>query len=454
MPKDFKKVNTEQIFMMWRNVAISCLALIVLHVMTMSLPAIFAPVVSTVCAGFLYFQIFSASSSRNEICPIFPYALFITVLSYTILLIALNLLDVWGIITLPVEMVFFDGVYLQSLLLAPTGLVTCTILYLRRHRLALCVSCKIQNGSPIERGRVGLIYSSEFALQLRNLIGLYTVITAAVWLYYWLEYFDASITSRDRFMFTGIALVVYLGDIFYFGMRYYNLYLDLKERDELVSPAELSQIGTRTYVRFYVISNDSVYLSAHSLDGLRDDDSDIIDTPFMIKRTMSGVQEYELKQYIEKQTGVRGGELRFFYGRKRADAAGRRVLRYFYFLPEELDDHPALDVDGEWISSEKLKTIYNNAPDRMAAALLADISRLATIIVTSKTYNDHGERRTKLVNYRPSFTLSELRRNDIDFQDDKWIRISIFNSDTAMFRLKRWWYRRMGRAYSTKGEEL
>lgn len=432
---------------MWRNVAVSMLSLVLLHILTTLLPAIFVPVVSTVVAIFLYYQVVASSYSRNETCGIVPYIFFLTVTSYTVVLILVNVLNVWGIIDLPNEMVFFDKPYLQSLILAPVGFFTALIAYLHRHKLTLCVNCKLTNGSPLDRGRVGVIYSNESAFQLKNIMTLYALISIVVYAYYLVEFIDVTITPRDRFIFSGVAIFFYIIDIVYFGMRYYNLFLDLKERDELLSPSDINNLGTRTYVRFYVIADDSVYMASSNLDGLRDEESEIIDTPFAIKRTVTGIQEYEIKRFIESQTGVSGGELRFFYGRAVADAAGRKVLRYFYFLPGEPDDYPKLAVDGEWISSDKLKTIYNNAPDRLSNVCLSDISRIALVTITSKTYDDNGERRTKLTQYRPSFSLRELRQDKLDFQDDKWIRISMFNSDTSFFHLKRWWRQHIRRTY-------
>lgn len=447
MQREFQKVNTEQIFMMWRNVAVSMLSLVVLHVLTTVLPALFAPVVSTVVAIFLYYQVVSGSYSRTETCGIVPYVFFLTVTSYTVVLIAVNVLNVWGVIDLPNEMVFFDRPYLQSLLLAPVGFVTTLVAYLNRHRLTLCVNCKLTNGSPLDRGRVGVIYSNESAFQLKNIMTLYAVITIVVYSYYITEFVDITISSRDRFVFSGVSIFCYILDVVYFGMRYYNLYLDLMERDELLSPSDINTLGTRTYVRFYVISGDSMYMASTNFDDVSDDESDIIDTPFTIKRTVNGIQEYEIKRFIENKTGVQGGELRFFYGRMAADAAGRKVLRYFYFLPGEPEDYPKLDVEGEWISSDKLKTIYNSTPDRLTNVCLSDISRIALVTITSKTYDDKGERRTRLTNYRPSFSLREIHSEQIDFQDDKWIRVSMFNSDTSFFRLKRWWREHIRRTY-------
>ncbi|MCM1005307.1 MAG: hypothetical protein NC402_03310 [Prevotella sp.] len=452
MHNELRKVNTEQIFQMWRNVAIPILTIILLHVLTSLFSPLFAPVISTLVAIFLYYQVVSNAFSKIETCAIVPYIFFLIVVSYTIVLIVINLLAIWGILNLPDEFIFFDGQYLQGLIMAPVGLVTSIIVYLNRKKLTLCINCKITAGTPLERGHVGLIYSNESSLQMKNLIFIYLLITIVNYIYYLTDYVDLSISQRDRFIFSGVAILIYLFDVAYFGVRYYNLFLDLKESDELISPDDLNAMGTRTYLRYYVICDDSLYMSSTNLDNKYDADSDIIDTPFTIRRNVSGFQEYEIKQFIQEQTGVKNGELRFFYGRKVADAAGRKVLRYFYFLPGETEEYPELKVRGKWVSSDKLKTIYNNTPDRLSTICLSDISRLARIIVTRKIYKIDGERRNKLTQYRPSFTLREVKTDDIDFQKDDWIRVSMFNSDTSFFKLKRWWRNRFRNSYSESGQ--
>ncbi len=232
----------------------------------------------------------------------------------------------------------------------------------------------------------------------------------------------------------------------FFGMRYYNLYLDLKEHDELVSPADIENYTTRTYLRFYVISGDSIYLTRKNNDDFRDNDNtSIFDTPFVIRRIVNGISEPEIRKIIEKSTGIPGGGLKFFYGRKVADVGNHRIFRYFYFLPGEPKDYPALSKKGEWMSSEKFKTIYNTHPLSMSTSLLTDMSRLATILVTSKTYDENGDRRNKLMLYRPSFNFEEIKHCGLDFQNELWIRVSMHNSDQRFFRLRRWIHQGFGK---------
>ena len=81
---------------------------------------------------------------------------------------------------------------------------------------------------------------------------------------------------------------------------------------------------------------------------------------------------------------------------------------------------------------------------RLASISVSDTSRLATIILTEKIFDEEGNRKNRLRSYNPTFNLYDVRKSKLDFQDDKWIRVSLFNSDTPFFRFKRRWRRMMG----------
>ena len=188
MPKDLFKVNSEQIFFFWRNFAISVLTIILTHFLTRILPVYMAPIISTVGAAAIYFVVYNNYYSNSESCVIVPYTVFLILVAYTITLVSLNLLNIWTVISIPAEMNFFSGYYIPNLLLAPIGLVTSLFIYWRRHKISICANCKLTNGSPLDRGRVGIIYSSESELQLRNLIYIYILLTSLAWGYYPVSY--------------------------------------------------------------------------------------------------------------------------------------------------------------------------------------------------------------------------------------------------------------------------
>ncbi len=103
------------------------------------------------------------------------------------------------------------------------------------------------------------------------------------------------------------------------------------------------------------------------------------------------------------------------------------------------NDYQNMNVDGEWMEFEKLKYIYSNHPGKLSPLSVMDITRLATIILSEKLVVENGFRKSKIKMYNPPFNLIDVRKSTLDFQDDKWIEISIFNSDTPLYRLKRWW---------------
>ena len=138
-------------------------------------------------------------------------------------------------------------------------------------------------------------------------------------------------------------------------------------------------------------------------------------------------------------TGVADGELRFFFGRKSPDMQKHSLLRYFYFInPGEGDSCPVFNLGGEWVDFGKLKYIYQYSPTHLSRIACGDLSRLSTIMITEKVFDENGNRKSKIRSYNPNFTFEDVRKSNLDFQDDKWIRISLFNSDTRMFKVKRW----------------
>lgn len=139
-------------------------------------------------------------------------------------------------------------------------------------------------------------------------------------------------------------------DELYFASRYYNIYLDLKENSEIITEEELSDMTTKTYLRFYLICGNKVFLNTHVAD-LHNAGRFYIDTPFLTKRNVNGITTAEVHGIIRRLTGIRDGELRFFYGRKSLDIAKHRILRYFYFLDGKPEDYEEMDIDGEWLIS-------------------------------------------------------------------------------------------------------
>lgn len=434
--EDFEKVSSLQLYKLWRNLSVGMITIIVMMTMSRLLPFFLSPVVALICAAGLYTFIYDCKIKRDSSCMIIPFGMLYALVGYSFATIFINVLYAWGIKGIASEFVFFTNPFIPSLIMNPVCLIIFFILLLRRKKLPLCKECRVR-GDETENGSLRQLFSHEIHLQLRNLVGMFFILSIIVWGYYLLFYVNININSRDWYVFTWVTTICFVLDELYFAARYYNLFLDLKENNEIITQDELQDMTAKTYLRYYVICDNYMYVDTHVIEPLTPY-KEVIDTPFVTKRAVNGINVDEVKRIIKKMTGV-NGELRFFYGRKITDLANQSILRYFYFLEGTPDDHHELNTEGEWMDFDKLKYYYSNNPGKLSDIMVADTTRLATIILTEKTFDDRGYRKSKIKLYNPSFNLHDVKNSELDFQDDKWIQISLFNSDTPLYTIKKKW---------------
>lgn len=434
--KDLQKVSRRQIFDTWKNVSLSLGTVIAVVIACKIFPFYISPINGLAGSALLYTVLYRNKVNRGSACMLIPYTMFFCLISFSFLSIAANVFYIWGFMQLPDEFIFFNDPYIPTLWLNPICFVTVLVIIMRRKKLLLCTECRMRNGAHVERGVFGSVINSESRFQLNNLLYVFLALSIIIWTYYLIEYKSINTNGRDRYIFFWATVLVLAFDVLYFTFRYYNLYLDLKDNNEIVTDEELADMTDQVYFRFYVICGNNVFLD----DGMSDlnNPTDGIDTPFVAKRSSGMISEPEIKKIIKEMTGGRDGELKFFFGRKSADISKFSVARFFYFLDGDISDYPDMGKNGMWTDFNMVKRIYSQTPALMAKYALTDLTRLATIMITSKLFNDRGFRKNKLKSYSPSFDLEEVRKTDLSFQDDKWIRISRFNSDTKFYRLKRW----------------
>lgn len=441
---ELKKVNGIEFYLLWKNLSISLIIVIGIIALSRMLPEFLSPVITLLGAAVLYTMIYNSRIRHDGSCMLVPYCTFICLIVTTVISVTMNVLYAWHVMYIPDEFIFLTVPYIPSLAYIPIFFVTMLVIYFRRDHLGICVQCRRDNGDMRERGRMGAILSFESNLQLINLIVVFGLTGALIWSYYLIYYVNINTNSRDWYVFVWAVVIIFLLDELYFAFRYYNLYLDLKENDEITDTRELQDPTAKTYLRFYVVCQNNLYVDKHSFNP-GTPFRETIDTPFMTKRSANGLGIDEIHNVVTSMTGVSDGELRFFFGRKMPGNDNRSLLRFFYFLDGTVEDHPTLRTTGEWMDFELVKRIYSNSPQRLASLTVSDITRLATIMLTQKTYDENGNRKSKIKSYTPSFNLLDVRHSDIDFQDEKWINVAMFNSDTPFFRLKMWWRKVSGR---------
>lgn len=434
--KELGKISKTQLYLLWRNLTVAIIALIATICISKILPYYLGPVVALAISVGLYYYIYNTKLNHKDTCLVPCLMILDSVAGYAFVTIILNLIHIWGLWDLPQEFVFFTDPFIPALILGPVGFFVALYIYVRHNKLKLCRECKIQRTMGGQRGAVGVL-NKEAHKQISNLMWLALALTVILWAYYFIFYIDINLNARDTYIFTWLAVLCLMVAELFFSIRYYNLYLDLKENNEIIAE-EGDGNGVKTYLRFYVFCDNYMYVTQHAQD-TNVLGREVIDTPFFTKQDLSSFMMTDPRTVITQMTGVKDGELKFFYGRQNLDENDHRLLRYFYFVDKKDDELPELETPGEWMSFNKIKYLYSTSSLRLAELAVYDISRLATIILTEKIFDQNGYRKSQIKTYNPSFDLNDVRKSDIDFQDDKWIEIANFNSDIPFFKLKKWW---------------
>ncbi len=434
--EDLRKINSMQLYYLWRNLALSLLCVGIVMGGVHILPYYMAPVLSLFLCGVLYTMIWNNNISDDGSCMVVVETMLYSLLGYTFVSILLVVIQVLDLYNFPNEIIFFNDPFLPSLILLPMTFVVSLFALLFKKSMLSYKRFRSQYGGFRERGYFGLMTNSETDIQLKNMVGVFAVLTAIIWYYYLNVYVNVNQNGRDWYVFLWIVVIAVILDEIYFMMRYYNLYLDLQEHNEIITPEELRDVTAHTYLRFYVICGEYVYIDRNSVDRLNQKKG-VFDTPFITKRTVNGIPTSEVKNIVERMTGKKGGELRFFFGRHLAGVDKHSLLRYFYFLDGDISEYGDMGMDGEWIHFDDVKRIYNAMPLKISTNALNDLSRLSTIILTERIYDEDGYRKNKIKSYKGNLTLSDVRKSTLDFQDDKWLNIANFNSDTKFFKIKK-----------------
>lgn len=425
-----------QLYYLWRNLAISLLCVGIVMGGSHMLPYYMAPALSLFLCGVLYTMIWNDSVSGSRNCMVVVETMFYSLICYTFISIILVVIQSLDLYSFPNEIIFFNEPYLPSLILLPTILSVSLYAIFFKKSMPAYKQFKAQYGGVRERGYFGMVSIRETDIQLKNMACLFALLSGIVWYYYLYEYVSVNQNARDWYVFLWIVIIAVMLDEIYFIIRYYNLYLDLVEHNEIITPDELRDVTAHTYLRFYVICGEYVYVNRNALDRLNHKEG-VIDTPFITKRTVNGIHTSEVKTIVERMTGKKDGELRFFFGRHLSGIDKHSLLRYFYFLDGDISDYADMGEEGEWVHFDEIKKIYNTQPFDMATNAVNDLSRLSTIILTERTYDEEGFRKNKIKSYKGNLTLADVRKSKLDLQDDKWIHIADFNSDTKFFKLKK-----------------
>ncbi|MDE6650650.1 MAG: hypothetical protein K2K45_12050 [Muribaculaceae bacterium] len=433
---NLRKINSMQLYYLWRNLAISLLCIGMVMGGSHMLPPYMAPVLSLSLCAILYTMLWNNRVQGESGCMVIVETMLYSLICYTFISVLFVVIQVLELYHFPNEIIFFNDPFLPSLILLPTSLAVTLFALFFKNSMPAYRQFRTEYGNVKERGYFGFITGKETDYQLKNLSVVFSILTCVIWWYYLNEYVNINQNGRDWYVFLWIVIIMVFLDEVYFMIRYYNLYLDLLEHNEIITPEELRDVTARTYLRFYVICGEYVYVDPNAFDRLNQIKG-VYDSPFITKRTVNGIPTSDVRRIVEDMTGQKGGELRFFFGRPLAGVDKHSLLRYFYFLDGDISDYPDMKMSGQWVHFDKVKQLYSLQPGKMATNALNDLSRLSTIILTERLFDEDGNRKNRIKSYKGSFSLADVRNSKLDLQDDKWIKVAQFNSDTRFFKLKK-----------------
>lgn len=439
--KDIFRINSLQVYSLWQNVFSGLFVMGLLIIFTQIFPPYLSPIISTLSAYVVY-KLTYFNFSKWQSCLLIPMAAFITIFSYTLAIIVINFLAFWkNYITIPFEFTLFLRTFIPTLVFTPIAFLTCLTFAIRGMSSSVCTDCIISNGHYKLRGRIGILLHRESRIAIINLTIISAINFIGVYIYYFSSFNIVNISSRDLFVFYWGPAFIYIIDAVYFSIRYYNLYVELRACNKIISPSEIPELDSRTWIRFYMICEDNVFLNLHCNNMFHEVKyEDIVETPFVLNHKNENLELSEAERIVHNLTGIDEGRLLFFFSRKSPDNFKHTVIRYFYLLPGKITDYPTIDnLSGQWINSMDFKSFGNNPTLNFSPLLNVDMTRLATILVTSKTYNLKGERLNKLHQYNPTFSFRDLYDCKVNFQDNTWIKIHYLNCDVSCYTLKKIW---------------
>lgn len=417
----------------WRHWSVSLGLVALLVMLSPVLSRHFLPYVSFSFAAMLAVMIYNRRGRSAQGLAI-PYIVTVSLVAMGVIMTAFNITvritDVYELAGVPVN---DELPYIVVLSGAPVMACVSGAFILRR----LGRGRFFRTGSG--RSDVSLVQRmvwQETRYQTRLLFWLSLSVTIAVWCYTFFSFTSVSLNKPDRFFFIWMPVIVYILSLVYLGFRCFSLWAFYSQNDPemLVSPHR------STILRYIIIAGDSLYLSDHTLDVVRGMDS-YLDTPVRLRVPYTASENADdARQRFMSYTGIDSGIrlIRFLF-----DGLGHSIDSNVFHYLCVLDDKTSVEgsriASGQWFTLDELRRMdYSH---RLSAEFSAEMVHIYTVAMAWKTYDIDGNRRYEFRNYRPTYRLCDIARWDVDYNDERWLRVSRLNADKPFFRLRRFFSR-------------
>ncbi len=410
---------------LWRNWAIAFGSIVLLIVLSMFVPRQFMPIVALAEAYLLNVLVRIDVSSPNFGCVLCVRVATQTLFWSAVVMFAVNILNMpWAIRE------FFESIgfssnapMLVSPIVFPILLVLSTVTLMIGNESRFCRRCRQRYGSYEEEGVMSLLFWREARYQLILMMIISAIVTAVSWWYFLIFYINVNLNSPDKFFLIYMPAAIYLISLALMAVRnYQTLYVLNSVSVSGVLP------GTKTVVRFLVINNDALLMTANA-DGL-------MDTPIVKQLSENiDVSDNIADKIFGDLTGIKNSKLKYLFTNG-GFRAGADVDHFAVFVDNDGAAKLAKN-DRIWSSLDEIDRCQKAS--RMSPQLSHELYRIFTITMAWKTYDKSGHRLYPIKNYRPTFRLRDLANWQVNYNDLGWIQVSRNNEDKKFFHIRKIW---------------
>lgn len=334
-----------------------------------------------------------------------------------------------------IENINHDIPFITQLIVGPVTVAVLLWSVIKKQNLSFCRDCKMQHGSPAERGFLGILFTQESQFQARLFLGISIFCTIVSWAYYLFFYVNEYFSLLDKYIFIWCPCLLFIAALIYTAARYISIwrYYERNAESSYVHP------GRHTLIRYLMVYDN--YIGLHLPDRNKEylNPADIkADTPVsLITKFKQNVPVPEARSYFEQLTRIPDAEIRFLY----TNITGNTDCNIFHFIvflnQEQKETYTHSHDDIKWFTMYETGRMINKKETN--SLLSAEIVRIHTIAMAWKTYRPDGKRRYNIKYYTPTFHLRDLHKWDIDFNDSKWLYVADNNEDVPFFRIRRFW---------------
>lgn len=277
----------------------------------------------------------------------------------------------------------------------------------------------------------------ESRYQTRLLFLLNVALALSEWFYTYYSFKSISINKPDMFFFVWMPVIVYGLSVIYLGFRCFSLWAFYVQND----PANMVSPHRTTVVRYLIIAEDKIYLKNMTLDVKQGMDS-YFDTPVRLRTHFSEkVGSQEALDLFSNYTGIEASVIKVmkFLFDGLGSGMNSNFIHYLCQLDDVSDVAESRIKGGDWYTLDQIKRL--NRQHRLSAELSGELVHIYTVAMAWKTYDDNGNRRYRIKNYQPTYRLCDIHKWNVDYNDERWLRISHLNADKPFFKIRRFFSR-------------